>query len=569
MAHWAVAQCKADRDGQLPIGCGPAAATVDALEETATLGRLTALLGRSVAEVLTAPSGLDVVVRDLVLYDAVDTTEVHAGDLVLAVGIDADGAGGVGTLERAAAAGCAGVMMKLSGPPSPALFAACGGTSLIAIPFGMSWLSLLDLIRTALPPEVRRPMSGDADAFGDLFALANAIAAMVGGPTIIGDLQHKVLAYDTLDYPVDERRREAILGRRMPADLVEVYRESGVFERLRTTGEVVRYDLPEAGLPNRMAIGVRAGDEPLGVIWVAQGTEPLGDAAEQALRGAAELAALHLIRHRASGDLERRRRGEVLRALLEGRIAPARGATSLGFDASAKVAVLGFEVLGPDEASASKLDRAVDLLVLSFESYRRRAVCVVIGPVVYVLLGEGPEPDSALMRSVIDDVTNRVGHSLRADLLVGIGRTAPPRDVTVSRSQADEILRVLRRRGVPATADLRDVKSEVAMNRLRDHFGEDALLAGGVLDALSAEDERKGTEYVATLAAYLTALGEVRSAAARLGVHPNTLRNRLAKIEELTDVALDDADERFLLDLQLRLRGAGQAWSGSGQTAGP
>lgn len=522
--------------------------------EEATLGRLAALLGPSVAEVLTAPSGLDVVVRDLVLYDAVDTPELHAGDLVFAVGVDATGPDALTMLERAAASGSAAVMMKLSGPLSPPLVAACGGTSIIGVPFGMSWVSLLGLVRTALPPGVRRPVSGDADSFGDLFALANAIAAMVGGPTIIGDLQHKVLAYDTLDYPVDDRRRQAILGRRMPPDVVEVYREAGVFDRLRTTSEVVRYDLPEVGLPARMAIGVRAGDEPLGVIWIAEGNEPLGDAAEQALKEAAELAALHLIRHRASGDLDRQRRGEVLRGLLEGRIAPARAASSLGFDASSKVAVLAIEVVGGDDEMASKSDRAVDLVVLSFESYRRRAVCVATGSVLYVLLGEGPDPDGARLRAVVDDVSSRVAHTLRTELFVGIGPTVAMRDVTASRSEADDVLRVLRRRGVPRAANLIDVRTEVALHRLRDRMGDDPLVATDVFDLLTAEDHRKGSDHVRTLAVYLRSLGEVRVAAERLGVHPNTLRNRLAKIEDLTGVALDDPDERFLLELQLRLR---------------
>ena len=524
------------------------------MDHTATLRQLVERLGPSVAEVVAAPAGLDVVVRDLVVYDAVDTTELHAGDLVFAVGIDAASRGGVAMLERAAAAGAAAVMMKLSGAASEELVTACGGSCLIAIPFGMSWLNLLGFVRTALPSDVRRPVGGSADAFGDLFALANAIAAMVRGPTIIGDLQHRVLAYDNLGFPVDDRRREAILGRQMPPDLVEVYREAGVFERLRTTNEVVRYDLPEVGLPNRMAIGVRAGDEPLGVIWVAQGTEPLRDAAEEALKSAAELAALHLIRHRASGDIERRRRGELLRGLLEGRIAPATGASSLGLNASAKVAVLGFEVLGSDDAVASKTDRAVDLVVLSFESYRRRAVSVAIDRVIYVLLGEGPDPEGARLRAVVEEVTARLGYSLRAGLLVGIGPTVPTREVTASRTEADDILGVLRRRAAPAIADLTDVRTDVAMDRLRRQLAEEALLASGVFDVLTTEDDRKGTGLVRTLTAYLQALGSVSEAASELGIHPNTLRNRLAKIEEVTGVALDNADDRFLLDLQWRLR---------------
>ena len=92
------------------------------------------------------------------------------------------------------------------------------------------------------------------------------------------------------------------------------------------------------------------------------------------------------------------------------------------------------------------------------------------------------------------------------------------------------------------------------MNRLRDHLATDVLLAGEVLDVLAVEDAQKASAYVPTLDAYLQCLGNVREAAELLGVHPNTLRNRLARIEELIGVSLDDPDERFLLELQLRLR---------------
>ena len=51
---------------------------------------------------------------------------------------------------------------------------------------------------------------------GDLFALANAVALMVGGATTIEDRQSNVLAYSSADDPIDTPRRETILGRKVP-----------------------------------------------------------------------------------------------------------------------------------------------------------------------------------------------------------------------------------------------------------------------------------------------------------------------------------------------------------------
>ncbi|MGZ4288348.1 MAG: helix-turn-helix domain-containing protein, partial [Solirubrobacteraceae bacterium] len=46
--------------------------------------------------------------------------------------------------------------------------------------------------------------------------------------------------------------------------------------------------------------------------------------------------------------------------------------------------------------------------------------------------------------------------------------------------------------------------------------------------------------------------GRLGPVAKRLGVHPQTVRYRLARLRELFGEALDDPDERFWLELALR-----------------
>lgn len=94
----------------------------------------------------------------------------------------------------------------------------------------------------------------------------------------------------------------------------------------------------------------------------------------------------------------------------------------------------------------------------------------------------------------------------------------------------------------------------MVLNRLRDGLSGDALVTAGSLDHLAEEDRHGRSEYLATLSAYLKSFGDVRGAADALGIHPNTLRYRLRKIEDLTGIDVDDPDERFVLDLQFRLR---------------
>lgn len=71
------------------------------------------------------------------------------------------------------------------------------------------------------------------------------------------------------------------------------------------------------------------------------------------------------------------------------------------------------------------------------------------------------------------------------------------------------------------------------------------------LDALAPAARERLTS---TLAAWLAEQGRLGPVAARLGVHPQTVRYRLGRLREVLGPALDDPDARFELDLALRTR---------------
>ena len=58
-------------------------------------------------------------------------------------------------------------------------------------------------------------------------------------------------------------------------------------------------------------------------------------------------------------------------------------------------------------------------------------------------------------------------------------------------------------------------------------------------------------------AAWLTANGETTSTAAALSLHPNSLRYRIKRIQEITGMDLDDADVRALAHVVLAKLWAG------------
>jgi DNA-binding PucR family transcriptional regulator len=140
--------------------------------------------------------------------------------------------------------------------------------------------------------------------------------------------------------------------------------------------------------------------------------------------------------------------------------------------------------------------------------------------------------------------------NLRVLTSVGSLATAP-RDIALSRRHADSALRVLRHGMVEETVVAHaDVRSQVTLLDLVDLVREHPELREGKVQQLVEND--RGGSLVATLAAYLDCFGDVRAASERLGVHPNTFRYRLRRLQDQVGLDLGEPAERIVAALQLR-----------------
>jgi DNA-binding PucR family transcriptional regulator len=521
--------------------------------------------------VVSAPRGLDVEVGIPTLFDVLDASSVQPGDVVLGVGVAARPREAVGLIEEAGACGAAAVVLKLGNEPGPELIDASTrtGVALLSAPPAVAWGHLYTLLRVAGGAAMPAGALVDGVPMGDLFALANAIAAMVGGAVTIEDPQSYVLAYSSADLPIDEARREVILGRRVPERFLRRLREAGVFQRLQTTDDVVSYVDQEEDVLPRLAVGIRAGGELLGSIWVAEAVESLGADAKAALQEAARMAALHLIRHRSSGDLERRQRGELVRGLLEGDVHPDAPAL-LGLDPETAVTVVALGVEDPNDPSQSsadaavRIERVVGLVALHFESFQRHVAQVTIGQTIYVMIPETRDGERVRLLQLIGDLIERARATVRTRIVSGVGSTvASLAESSWSRREADLAIRVLAAHADRSIAPIEDVRAETIVLALRDHALGDAYLRSGPVEALRHHDERKGTSYVATLEAYFSAFGYVPLAAKTIFVHPNTFRYRLRRLTEISGLNLDDPLERLVAELQLRIFVDGTSTAGT------
>lgn len=526
-------------------------------ESAATLTQLIEDLGTGLLKLISAPKGLDVRVTEPIIHDAALGSPIEAGDIVLGVGVRADDRAAVALIKQAGTRRASAVVLKGDDVSDLTETAEASGVALIAIQPEMTWNQAHSLLRSTIASAGPMPTTGVGGVpVGDLFALANAVAAMVGGPTTIEDPQSRVLAFSSLDEPIDEPRREAILGRQVPAPWMKRLHEEGVFRKLWSSTDVVKVELPDPGLRRRLAIAVRAGGEILGSIWVQEGRKRLGSAAEAALREAARVSALHLIRHRASEDLDRQVRGELVRGLLEGQGPIEHAASRLGIEPKSSFTVMAFEIQSSEEAEiAVQRERALDLVSIHCEALGRRVSCIAVDRTIYALV---PTPDSlklsrllSLARTIID----RAEGALRTKLRAGIGSTvASLRDTPRSRWEADQVLRSLANNSTgTVVSDIHDMRAHTILVELQDLAAERPHLKFGKVQVLIEQDRKRGTAYVHTLRAFLDNFGDITGAASAINVHPNTFRYRVRRLVELSAIDLNDPVERLVTELQLRL----------------
>ncbi len=172
---------------------------------------------------------------------------------------------------------------------------------------------------------------------------------------------------------------------------------------------------------------------------------------------------------------------------------------------------------------------------LSVERQRLRAV---------VVLGQGRSADR--VRSVCDEVGRAAGVSIGVS---GVRLTASAsRDGLREATDSARIGLTVIQGGGAATLDelgayryLRDLDLERA--------GEDAYVQA--VEKLIEHDEERLDSLLLTLEHYLAHRHRVSAVAEQLGIHPNTLRQRLRRIEKVSGLSLETDD---LLALELAIR---------------
>ncbi|MEU0517319.1 helix-turn-helix domain-containing protein [Streptosporangium sp. NPDC006007] len=503
------------------------------------LDRLVNVLGGYGARLCSAPASREVGLRSVVVHDPTDPRPA-TGDVFLAVGVDS--ASDAVRLARSARA--ATVLVRGSPPLEENALADArdGGIAVLLVEPEVSWSQLFGVVY-GLVLEGRETEAGRGPT--DLFAFADMLAAEIGSAVTIEDQMSRVLAYSGSQQTSDPVRLETILGRRVPDAMRRLLQRKGVFAHLATSDEPLFVDpSPEHGLRGRMVVAVRAGRELLGSIWV-ECERPLSDTRRIVLGDGARAVALHLLRSRVSADLERQVESDLVIRLLEGTA-----------DAPSVISRLGlprgrFRVIALQAHIAAERHAAV---LLAFErattgfGWSRPGRSTLFGNTLYTLLP--CDNDATPARDWLAAIVNVLPR--RVTVFAGVGGAADPVQLPASRQEADESLALRAgRSGGPLAVVYDESWDEILLQRLRAAASAGRAPTRGPVAELSRHDAEHGTHHIATLRAWLEAQGDLPVAADRLGVHPNTIRYRLRKMAEITDLRLELPEKRLAMIIAL------------------
>ncbi len=449
------------------------------------------------------------------------------GDVVLAIGAES----AERALGWARQAGAVAVILREDVPGD------ADDVAVLTVNPAVPWSELAAVVY-GLVLEGRETESGRGPT--DLFALADSLADAIGAPVVIEGRRGQVLAYSQLRDDADDSWTQTILTRRTPDKVRESFERRGVFAHLVASDEplFVPPD-PVSGRAGRMVVAARVGRQLLGSVWVISDVAMDGPA----LRDGARTVALHLLRSRASADLERQVESEAVLRLLDGTADAVTVASRLGL-AGGPLRVIALRArlqAEPHTALLVAFERAT-----SGFGWSRPGRTALAGNTVYTVL---PSDDAEAARRWVDAL--RDGLPRGTAVVAGISGPAGAGELASARREADECLALheLDPDAEPPAYD--ESWDDVLLQRLRTVAGLGRGPSRGPIAELRGHDAARGTRYIATLRAWLEAQGDPVRAGVTLGVHENTVRYRLRKMAEIASVDLSDGRKRVALMIEL------------------
>lgn len=482
------------------------------------------------------PSDGNRVVQGVRLFEP-DMNIDYANQLVLSTRTNR-----LGEEDLAKMVGAAMVVMDANTPLPPNAVALSDGP---VFAYRSPWLSRSELFVTLsemLDAQGRAAVdSGHSETLQDL---AQWTADRSQTSITIEDLESRVLAFSIHGGDVDPIRSDTILGRAVPTHRVRELIASGFLPTVWNSTDVVEREA-DGDSPARTVISVRSRGAAIATIWSDSRGSVDREEVRSVLRTASLAAVPIILEQRNRSRLEERASNGSFRALLEGR-------TGVTADEAGLLTGSRYGVL------AAHSDRGtLDDLRFHLRAKFPAAVSGLLGKSLYaaIPIDQEEESDGSRIRAFLErSLANRA-------LKVGIGSPSDANRIKISADEAKYalLLLIIRNETEREPSDLLQVGVAsvdqhalgllAAANQLT---GLHSQLLQPLRTIREAESSEKRT-LEGALAAYLRSSGNVAAAARDLGIHGNSLRQRLARIESLLSLRLSNQNDRLSLELSVFL----------------
>jgi DNA-binding PucR family transcriptional regulator len=420
--------------------------------------------------------------------------------------------------------------------------------------------TIRSLLEGGAGPTVTGDRADEPAGENDLYGLAQTVAGLTGGLVSIEDERSRLLAYSATDGAADELRMLSILGRAGPADYLRRLRERGVFDQLRTERGAVQVPADEQlGWRRRLVVDIRplgrherpraAGEgATLGTIWIQEGSRPLDPDAGSVLEGAAAIAA-RLIERARSAPTQEALQIQRLLGLRGGSVDIPSLAAALSLPSTGPAAVIGIARRNADPEGWAGTVPIADVAAavrLHASAYAPESLVATADARIYVLIARTrPGGLPRWIGAMLERLTRRTGIDLRAAVAAPIATLA---DIGAARVEVD---RVLDRPGTERVTTLAESRTSVLLGEIADLVAGRDQLSDPRLQALIDDDLARDGSLLPSVQEYLDRFGDVRAAAAALHIHPNTLRYRIRRAEQVLAMDLSDPEDRLLVQVLL------------------
>ncbi|MBS1678895.1 MAG: GAF domain-containing protein [Actinobacteria bacterium] len=398
----------------------------------------------------------------------------------------------------------------------------------------------------------------------DFRAVAETLSGLIDRPVAVIDAGGRTIC--TSDEGEAESL-EALVATAMPLLRQDGSAASGKTHAVPIDGTVA--------VVGRIAIGA----ELLGYVVVAGGDEREGALDERAVEHAATVLALEIVKERVARATEERLRADFIFDLVHGR-------DDVGRRAGERARHYGMSLEEPHRVMVVELCdwaghlRRLELSEEGGRSLKQRLLRLIddvlaerapgslsstVGDQITIAAPTGSHADEVeYLKKVRDDVARRAGRLAPAlRIVAGIGSPTPaPGSFASSYQEAIQCLELLNRLG--DSADALAVEELGVLRLLLDTKNPEELraFARRTLGPALERDEKNDGALVSTLFAYIDRSCDVRTTATELYVHANTVKYRLAKVEEVCGLDLKDPNDLLkakISQLVLKLTSPGVA----------